>query len=231
MASNLELPRAIPVPRRRPHAFSPLDASETKPRDQGEQRRMPLYATVPQLLEAEWFLTQAQFDLFADFYEDDLAAGAERFDLRVAQQGTSGLQHGARLTYWTAQFIEPYRVVTRGRSHYVVSATLLLLGSPFDIRVAPGILASGRDRDTGRVLFAGLPIRAHGTDADTGGAVFPAEGLFASGTDADTGAWRTGLEPEGGSADDELAMVWMGLAGAPGSLATDDAASAALMGI
>jgi hypothetical protein len=193
MATEIVIPRSLPIPRYRPHSFSPLDIARTGEADQGELRRRPIYRSVPQQLRLEWVVDQSDLDTFWDWFEGTLAAGAKKFDVKVAKQGTEGLARGARLTWYTAQFVGMPQHEAKHRGFYAISATLLLMGAPFDIRIPPGILASGGIRFRGRAITAAVPVRAAGGIAFRGGWVVQSARVVAQGGIAFGGAWRTGI--------------------------------------
>lgn len=120
------------------HAFSDQGVAEDIAYEQGEDRSRQSWSFNAQLVSASTRLTQAQFDRFVAWYEDDLRAGTLRFDAQVAQQG--GTQ-GAFTAWWEAQFVGPYRYQARS-ARYEVTAELLLLDGPYATRTAPSLRAS-----------------------------------------------------------------------------------------
>ena len=193
MATEIVIPRSLPIPRNRPHSFAPLDIARTGEADQGELRRRPLYRSVPQQLRLEWLVDQDGLDAFWQWFETTLVAGAKKFDVKVAKQGTEGLARGARLTWWTAQFVGMPQHEAKHRGFYGIAATLLLIGAPFDVRIPPGILASGGIRFRGRVLTSPGRIRAVGGIAFRGGWVVQSARVIAQGGITFGGGWNTGI--------------------------------------
>jgi hypothetical protein len=226
--SEFVFPASLPRPLADPHEFEPVDIAASRPRDAGEMRREPLYRSVPQRLAVTWpRLTQPQFDTFVAWFEDELLAGARRFDVQVAAQGGSGP------TWWTALFLRQgddmvYAVDVLPGTRYRVAAKLLLLGTPFGVRVAPGIFASGTDGDDGSAYLQPGSIFASGGDTDDGGWYVAGAPIFASGEDTDDGGFNTDVEPAG--ADDDLMRVWMGLDIEPPLIEDEDALTAQAMG-
>jgi hypothetical protein len=101
--------------------------------ERGEDRQRVIYTFNPQLVSVATRLTQTQFDRFVDFYEDELHAGAQQFDVLVAEQGG-----GADGAWWQAQFVGPPRFDAQ-RGRWMVSAELLLRDGPYDSRTAPSL--------------------------------------------------------------------------------------------
>jgi hypothetical protein len=120
--------------------------------DQGEDRHREIRTFTPMLARVSTVLeTQADFDRFYEWFEDDIQSGSLRFDTKVA-----GL-NGALVQWWVAQFIGPYRVEIPKIGISIVTAELALLDGPYDAgfdpdtegdtRVAPGISARSFDED------------------------------------------------------------------------------------
>lgn len=103
--------------------------------ERGEDRQRTRYTVNPRIASISTLLTQAQYDRFVAFVEDELWAGARRFDVRVATEG--GVRAGH--SWWAAQFVGPPREVPRARGWWEVSAELLLLDGPHATRTAPGL--------------------------------------------------------------------------------------------
>jgi hypothetical protein len=96
--------------------------------DQGEDRHREIRTFTPFLVRVSTVLeTQADFDLFDDFYEANLKSGELRFDTKIA-----GLD-GSRTQWWVAQFVGPYRVEIPKQGISVVSAELFLSDGPYDV--------------------------------------------------------------------------------------------------
>lgn len=187
MPVDIVIPPGLPRPLAQPHAFEPVDTCDTVPKDQGELRRLPRYGSAPELLALAWRFTQAEFDTFWDWYEDDLLAGARRFDVFVAAQGGTGGTGIAPGTWRTAQFAEvPQHEALRG-GRYSVQARVRCIGAAFDERTAPGFFASGTDGDIGGAYLGAAAIFAEGIDGDIGGAFFRLGPVLASDTEDDDG--------------------------------------------
>jgi hypothetical protein len=153
-------PGDVPAVRQEGHAFDDIGAAEDVPFERGEDRARRLYTVPLQVVSVSTkALTQAQFDSFSRWYEDDLRAGSQRFDLLVAGQG------GTAPAWWAAQLVGRARYrATSGR--YVVTAQLLLVDGPYDTRTAPGMhglmsqLAQHRALMAADVLLRGLMAQA-----------------------------------------------------------------------
>jgi hypothetical protein len=107
MPVDIVIPATLPRPLADGHQYRPVDPALTVPKDQGELRRLPRYTAVPRQLALVWRFTQAEFDTFWDWYEDDVDAGARRFDVFVGRQGGGAIDGTAPGTWHTAQFVQP----------------------------------------------------------------------------------------------------------------------------
>lgn len=112
------------------HSFEHIGVAEDVAFERGEDRSRQIYTFNPQLVNITTELTQAQFDVFDAWFENDLCAGACRFDVLVASQGGTGV------SWWTSQFVETYKWEAFGW-YYAVTARLLLLDGPYASRVDP----------------------------------------------------------------------------------------------
>jgi hypothetical protein len=96
--------------------------------DQGEDRHREIRTFTPFLVRVSTVLeTQADFDLFDEFYEANLKSGELRFDTKIA-----GLD-GSRTQWWVAQFMGPYRVEIPKQGISIVSAELFVSDGPYDV--------------------------------------------------------------------------------------------------
>lgn len=129
-------PGGLPHFLRAVHNFEHIGVAEDIAFERGEDRSRQLYTFNPQLVSVSTLLTQAEFTTFDAWYEDDLRAGAVRFDVQVMSQG------GHTQPWWAAQFVGPYRWAARRVNLYDVTAELLLLDGPYATRTAPGLRGS-----------------------------------------------------------------------------------------
>ena len=97
-------------------AAQEADMGETCEFEAGEDRRSPISTTVPSSVEVRWHMTQAQFDLFDAWFEDDLFAGSLTFDLPVPIQG------GTLTELQEAMFLEPSECTYVHKDNWEVSA-------------------------------------------------------------------------------------------------------------
>lgn len=207
-----------------PHAFSPRSFTTERERDAGERRIRPDRRPPPfQLLQGEYyFSSQAQFDAFWDWYEDELLAGAEDFDVLVAGQG------GVVPVWWTARHLEVPRYVARRGLRWGVEVQLLLLDEIGTERVEPGLDAAGRLVFDGEAMPDAPGARAEGAIVFGGYAVAVLPDLYAMGSVEFGGHVVTDGEAAG--ADDDLMRVWMGLDLEPPVMDDQDALTAQAMG-
>lgn len=141
---------AIPMPASMPctliegHVQQEADIAETCEFEAGEARRAPIFTTVPNLVQVAWrFESQAAFDDYVDWFEDDLQAGALPFELPIAEQGGTGA------IVVDALFIAPPRERRLPGGRWRVEAgcvTGVALG---------GTVAAVWDADTGFTLSSG----------------------------------------------------------------------------
>lgn len=123
------------------HGFQLLENARPRARDQGESRMRPRWPSVPERCTVRWRLTQAQFDTFHAFHEDDLLSGSLDFDVQVQLRGeASGTSSG--VTWYTVLIEGEYSVEVDKTQRYVVSATLRLVEELGPVRIPPGIEAS-----------------------------------------------------------------------------------------
>jgi hypothetical protein len=118
------------------HAFDAVGVTDDAAMDQGEDLMRQVYTWVPKIANVSTTITQAHFDRFFGFYEDELLAGTRRFDTKVAAEGGRGPE------WWVAQYIAPPQWEAReGGWLYTVRAQLLLLDGPYSLRLAPSLRA------------------------------------------------------------------------------------------
>jgi hypothetical protein len=106
--------------------------------EQGEDRHREIRTFTPWLASVAARMTQAEFDRFSDWVDDELRAGTLPFDIQVHSLVGAGGQ------WWQARFVPssdqgPYRYEARSGPRYLVSASLILLDGPYDTRTEPGL--------------------------------------------------------------------------------------------
>lgn len=111
------------------HAFDAYPLTEDVQWERGEDRPRQLYRSAPQIASVSALWTQAQYDAWVDFYEDDLEAGALSFYANVKSQT------GDDLAEWLVQIVTPPLESTQNRgpggdNRYRVSMQLLMLEGP-----------------------------------------------------------------------------------------------------
>lgn len=145
--------------------------------EQGEDRQRELYTFTPWMVSVTTTLKQAQFDRFAEWWDDDLQAGTQAFDTQLAAL------NGRFSQWWQARFMGPYRASAIHGGLHIVSAELILLDGPYDEdnlpagydpgdppRIARSVMARGYVETQGRVTVAAGTVRAWGI-TDTEGRV------------------------------------------------------------
>ena len=133
-------PAELPVWLLAGHAFDAVGITDDAEMDAGEDLARQIYTWVPKIANVGTIVTQAQFDEFDRWYEQDILAGALPFDTLVATEG--GPPNGTK-SWWVAQFIAPYKWEAMHRGYYRVTAQLLLEG-PFAetiVRTEPSLRA------------------------------------------------------------------------------------------
>lgn len=86
---GVALPVSIPRPMVENHVQQEAEIAEPCEFEAGEPRLAPIYRTVPTTVMLRWRLTQAQFDDFWDWFENDLFAGSLPMDVSIAEQGSA----------------------------------------------------------------------------------------------------------------------------------------------
>jgi hypothetical protein len=120
------------------HSFEDVGITEEPAQfERGEDRQRQRWTFNPLIASVKTTLKQAQYDRFVTWYEDELRAGAARFDVRVSEQGGNRTAE-----WWAAQFVGPPRheVISRETvaGHlWRISVELLLIEGPYATRTAP----------------------------------------------------------------------------------------------
>ena len=151
MATDILFPDDVPAPSAYGHSFAPIDISESAEFEVGEIRRRKRYRSVPQVATVSWLMTLEQFQSFSEWYETILLAGAKPFDIRLAKQGEYAM------TWWTAIFVGPYAAEAMHYGRWRVTASLLLTGEQFDVRVAPTVRGDAFIRFTAQATLNATP--------------------------------------------------------------------------
>jgi hypothetical protein len=137
-------PGGVPLWALAGHELTAGERVETVQFEQGEDRLREIRTFTPWMatVATKW-LTQAQFDIFAAWFDAEVEGGARRFDCPIASMEGDGVQ------WWEAQFVGPYRYEARS-ARYRISAELVLLDGPYaggtgpgttgDTRVAPSLM-------------------------------------------------------------------------------------------
>lgn len=135
MASIRVVPKTLPIAIVDGHTYSQITNGRIRNRDTGESRIRSRYSTVPEQLHVGWILPlQEQFDVFDEWYEEDLASGTLNFDLQIDNRGTA-----TEFTWYTCQFEGDYRCEVLDPFGYQIRATLRLVEDLGTLRIPPGI--------------------------------------------------------------------------------------------
>lgn len=124
--SDHAFPNDLPVWRQSGYVTRAGERVEATAFEQGEDREREIRTFTPMMVSASLLLTQAQFNRFEAWVDDDLQAGSQRFDGRFASVSGRGLQ------WWQAMFVGPHRWTAMGRGFFVVTAEMILLDGPYD---------------------------------------------------------------------------------------------------
>jgi hypothetical protein len=195
------------------HAFADVGVAEEAQFEQGEDRARQVVTWAPQLVQVSTRLTQAQYDRFVEWFEEDLSAGTLRFDAPVAAQGGVTGEIDA-VAWWEAQFVGPPRAEAQG-PRWLVTAELVLLDGPYSSRTAPGLLASLTARGQARAeLVVATALRAWLTAEGQVTAALTAASLRGLMT---AQAEVTGYagDPPAVAGDPDTSRLWQSLAGLP----------------
>ncbi len=193
--------------------------------DQGEDRHRDTRTFTPWLASVATWLTQAQLDLFHNWFEGDAEGGTALFDVQV-----HSLVGGAP-QWWQARFVGPYRLEARS-ARYTVSAELILLDGPYATR--PDVGLRGYELGDGdETLIAPLPpLFGHELGDGDETLIAPLPPLFGHELGDGDEEGFLGNPPDDPTVDG-LMMVWMGLGSStPASVAdSDDALTSQWMGL
>jgi hypothetical protein len=118
-------PAELPMWTLADHTLRAGERVEATPFEQGEDRHREIRTFTPWLAQVSTKpLTQAQFNRLCEWFDDDLQAGALRFDVPMHSLEGAGPQ------WWEAQFVGPFRWEARS-ARYLVTAELILLDGPY----------------------------------------------------------------------------------------------------
>lgn len=166
------IPAAVGAALHAPAEGAGVDIAETMRPEHGDARRRMLYRTAPQRRRVQFTLRQAAFDVFDDWYERLLGAGAAPFYLRVAAQGdATGRHYGMARVWQAAAFAEPWQCEVRGHAGnfiYAVQAEIVLHGEPAATRPEIVTRAAGSQRTRGTARTEVPPFAAAGTQGTSG---------------------------------------------------------------
>ena len=167
------VPAGLPAPRVAPHEAQREDAALTLPFEHGDLRRRPIWRSVPQNFTVEYLFTQAQFDTWHDWYENQLLAGAMAFYAPLAAQGADGVVRNFGLAWWEARFARPYdtSVINAGGNGFLYSirAAYVVSGTPAaQMPALADFTAGGTIAATGYAIAAAVPLAAAGTNTVDG---------------------------------------------------------------
>lgn len=130
-AVDATYPKSLPLWLAEGHEFENTPLTDDVRWEQGEDRDRQIYTWAPQIASVAALYTQAQYDRWIEFYEDELKAGTKKFATQVAHQS------GGIVEWWVVQIVAPPREETLNRSTaasgnlYRVSMQLLMLDGPF----------------------------------------------------------------------------------------------------
>lgn len=133
--SDHRWPVALPAFRLLEHELAAGERVEVAAYEAGEDRHREQFSATPWLARVATRLTQAQYDVFAAWYEGELEAGARPFDVQVQSMEGEGPE------WWAAMFVEPFRNAVASGYRHAVTAQLLLLDGPYATRTAPTMRA------------------------------------------------------------------------------------------
>jgi hypothetical protein len=119
-------PATLPVFLAAGHARQMGDSLDRVPMEVGPPRNYRILTGAPEFVVVGTLLSQAQFDVFYDFVENDITQGQDLFNTRVR-----GGDFNTGLDWWEARFAEPYKWGARTRGFYAVSARLRLVNGPY----------------------------------------------------------------------------------------------------
>jgi hypothetical protein len=120
---ELQIPAGIKPFKASGHVRTPEPLYGPVPRQTGHSRRRRLYTEVPQMLDAEVELSQAQLEQFTAWHETALAVGSVPFAANIAKIG-------AGTEWWEARCLE-FSVDHQQGTQHLLRLKLRLFGSPY----------------------------------------------------------------------------------------------------
>lgn len=118
----MDFPATLPAPLRDGYGIEPQDRVARQRFEAGNRRSRRLFDSAPFLVSVAWRFTAAQFAAFEDWYANDIAHGADEFQIALA--------NGLGMNTVTAAFEGMYDVTASAGLQWRVRASLRVTSLP-----------------------------------------------------------------------------------------------------
>lgn len=118
----MDFPAGLPAPLRAGYGYTPVARIQRPEFDAGNLRPRRISANAPHIVSVRWRFTLAQFASFEDWFINDIANGADEFNISLA--------NGLGMNTLAASFEAPYTADARSGLHWDVSASLRVSAMP-----------------------------------------------------------------------------------------------------
>lgn len=118
----MDFPAGLPAPARAGYGYAPVARIQRPGFDAGNFRPRRISADAPHIVSVRWRLTLAQFATFEDWFINDIANGAEDFNISLA--------NGLGMNTLVARFEGAYTAEARSGLRWDVAASLRVWDMP-----------------------------------------------------------------------------------------------------
>jgi hypothetical protein len=142
----MDFPAGLPAPLRAGYGYTPVARIQRPEFDAGNFRPRRISADAPHIVGVSWRLTLAQFATFEDWFINDIANGADEFNISLA--------NGLGMNTVAARFEGAYTVDARSGLHWDVSASLRVYAMPV---MAANYLEAASSHNPNDIVY-GAPV-------------------------------------------------------------------------
>jgi len=118
----MDFPAGLPAALRAGYGYTPVARIRRPEFDAGNLRPRRISASAPHIVSVRWRFTPAQFASFEDWFINDIANGADEFNI--------GLANGLGMNTLAASFEGAYTTDARSGLHWDVAASLRVAAMP-----------------------------------------------------------------------------------------------------
>lgn len=127
MATGIAYPAALPAWLVNGHVRQLLPVAERVSMEYGPARMRRQFRSAPHIVDVSTILVPSKFNVFYDFHEQDIQAGALSFNVRLA-----GPSFANGIEWWEARFVAPWKAVYKlDGALWIITAQLRLLNGPY----------------------------------------------------------------------------------------------------